>query len=80
MNPPEYLRNNEDQTVTLTITWAVGAVGLERFQLPRTEDRLVLQGQDELGEQGEEAGSSAEIMAWLKDGEDTLTLPASHFE
>jgi hypothetical protein len=79
MNPPEYLRDNESQTVTLTITWAVGIAGPERFQLLPHLDRLVLQGQDELRERGEEAGLSTDIMDWLKGGEDTLTLPASHF-
>lgn len=80
MNPPEYLYNSEDQTYTLPINWVVGVAGPERFERLPYQDRYVLRREDELREQGEEAGLSADIMDWLKGGEETLTLPASHFE
>jgi hypothetical protein len=45
------------------------------------EMRLVLVPNDELNEVGEAAGLSGEILEWLRGaGEETLTLPASHFE
>jgi hypothetical protein len=80
MNPPEYLYNNEDQTYTFLINWVVGIAGPERFQPSGLNGRHVLRREDELWEEGEEAGLSVEIMVWLKRGEETLTLPASHFE
>lgn len=80
MNPPSWLYNSDDQTYTFTINWVVGVAGQERFERLPHQDRYVLRREDELREQGEEAGLSTEIMDWLKGGEETLTLPANHFE
>jgi hypothetical protein len=79
MSPPSFL-NNDNQTVTLTITWAVGVAGPERFERLAGDDRYVLSYHDDLREQGQAAGLSPEILEWLEGGEQTLTLPASHFE
>jgi hypothetical protein len=80
MNPPPPFYNNEHQTVTLTINWAVGVAGPERFERHGAERRYLLSRGDELGEQGEAAGLSSEILEWLKHGEETLTLPVEHFQ
>jgi hypothetical protein len=79
MRPPLYLYSNNRQAVTLTINWAVGVAGPERFERRGTNDRYFLCGGDELDEQGEAAGLSSEVMEWLKYGEETLKLPAEHF-
>jgi hypothetical protein len=79
MNPPSPLYN-DNQTVTLTINWAVGVAGPERFERLAGDNRYVLSYRDDLREQGEAAGLSSEILEWLEGGEETLTLPASHFE
>jgi hypothetical protein len=32
MKPPDYLYSKDGQEVMLNITWAVGVIGLERFE------------------------------------------------
>ncbi|KAH7401733.1 hypothetical protein DE146DRAFT_754350 [Phaeosphaeria sp. MPI-PUGE-AT-0046c] len=80
MNPPVWLYNTEDHTYTFTINWVVGVAGPERFERLPFQERYVLRREDELRERGKEVGLSAEIIDWLKGGEETLTLPANHFE
>lgn len=78
MTPPQELYNG-DGTVTLTITWAVGVAGPERFERTPLARRHSLVQDDELRERGVAAGLSQEIMDWLRSGDETLTLPESHF-
>jgi hypothetical protein len=80
MSPPPPFYNNEHQSVTLTINWAVGVAGPERFERHGAAGRYFLNRGDELGEQGEATGLSSEILEWLKHGEETLTLPVEHFQ
>jgi hypothetical protein len=79
MMPPDFLYSEDGQQVTLNITWAVGVVGRERFEPTPLGRRLSLRQNDELRTQGVEWGLSQVIADWLRDGEDTLVLPASHF-
>jgi hypothetical protein len=79
MSPPSYFYNDDRQTITITINWAVGVAGPERFERRGTDGRYFLSGGDELEEQGGAAGLSSEILDWLKYGEETLTLPVEHF-
>jgi hypothetical protein len=76
MSPPEYLYSEDYRDVTLTITWAVGVAGQERFN--SLQGRHALSLDDDLCG-GEAYGLSEEILNWLKGGEDTLTLPSTHF-
>ncbi|KAF3043037.1 hypothetical protein E8E11_005034 [Didymella keratinophila] len=67
------------QQATLNITWAVSVVGRERFKPTPLGRRLSLRQDDELRAQGVDWGLSQEIADWLRDDEETLVLPASHF-
>ncbi|KAF2463503.1 uncharacterized protein BDR25DRAFT_362676 [Lindgomyces ingoldianus] len=81
MNPPQWLYSPDGATVTLRINWAVGVVGVEHFDYvedPDT-DRHSLCLDSELATNGLELGLSEVVLAWLKDGEDNLVLPATHF-
>jgi hypothetical protein len=78
MSPPEYLYSEDFRDVTLTITWAVGVAGQERFDRLPHDGRHALSLDDDLCG-GEAYGLSEEILDWLKGGQDTLTLPATHF-
>jgi len=80
MTPDQALYSNQGDTVTLTITWAIGIAGLERFHhAPFTNGRYLLRLGDDLALDGERAGLSPVVLDWLIHGEDTLTLPAGHF-
>jgi hypothetical protein len=76
MSPPECLYSEDYRDVTLTITWAVGVAGQERFN--SLQGRHALSLDDDLCG-GEAYGLSEEILNWLKGGEDTLTLLSTHF-
>jgi hypothetical protein len=79
MSPPKYFHNDDRRTITITINWAVGVAGPERFERRGTDGRYFLSGGDELEEQGGAAGLSGDILDWLKYGQETLTLPVEHF-
>jgi len=78
MNPPEEFQLSTGM-VTIDIDWAVGKAGRERFEMSPLEHRLSLIQTDELYSRGEEFGISPEVLKWLRGGEKTLELPASHF-
>ena len=75
MNPPVPFRNPNGENVVLTINWAVGVVGPERFERIMTYGRYQLCDDDELVEHGVEAGLAPEILEWLLRGGDRLSLP-----
>lgn len=79
MRPDDYLYSDDGQTVTLNITWAVGVIGRERFEPVPLSRGLSLRQYDELRTHGVQWGLSQRIADWLRSGEDTLALPASHF-
>lgn len=54
-------------------------MGPEYFESSPDGVRHSLLHEVELYNQLQEAGLSQEIFEWLTDGEDTITLPASHF-
>ena len=54
-------------------------VGRERFEPTPLGRRLSLRQGDNLRTQGVEWGLSQEIADWLRDAEETMVLPASHF-
>jgi hypothetical protein len=78
MDPPEEFRLSPGM-VTIDIDWVVGKAGRERFEMSPLEYRLSLIQTDELYLRGEEVGISPEVLKWLRGGEKSLTLPASHF-
>lgn len=78
MNPPAEYRD-DNGNVTLWITWVVGVAGVERFEQSPLGHRHSLLQSDDLYVHGEVAGLSKEILQWLRYGEDSLVLPASHF-
>ncbi|KAF1914837.1 hypothetical protein BDU57DRAFT_305812, partial [Ampelomyces quisqualis] len=79
MNPRAVFRSKDGQTVTITIIWAVGIVGPENFESARANTRHSPCNNVEMYGQLQEACLSGDIFEWLKRGEATLTLPASHF-
>ncbi|KAF2876152.1 hypothetical protein BDV95DRAFT_590327 [Massariosphaeria phaeospora] len=80
MHPDQSLYSEDGTTVTLTIIWAVLVAGPERFGLTTPPDgRHSLDEADYLHHYGRFYGLSPQIWEWLTGGEDTLTLPASHF-
>ncbi|KAF2134086.1 hypothetical protein P153DRAFT_353290 [Dothidotthia symphoricarpi CBS 119687] len=79
MSPPQGLYSADGRSVTLYINWAVGVVGVERFEPTPLARRLSLRQDDALRERGVSLGLSKEILEWLRQGEEMLTLPASHF-
>lgn len=79
MDPPHYLYSVDGQQVILNITWAVGVVGRERFESVPLGRHLSLRQDDELRTRGVLWGLSRKIAEWLRSGEETLVLPASHF-
>jgi hypothetical protein len=79
MHPDRLLYSEDKQTVTLSITWAVGIAGKERFRSPNRGRGHFLLSRDPLCKAGVATGLSQEILSWLKDGDATLVLPASHF-
>lgn len=79
MEPPNCLYSFDGQQVTLNITWAVGVIGRERFEPVPLSRGLSLRQDDELRTRGVEWGLSQQIADWLRSGEETLVLPASHF-
>jgi hypothetical protein len=82
MNPGWQLCNVNCQTVTLTITWAIGIVGPQRFDYMPNQGRQYLSRGEDLDWEGEDAGLSTVILDWLKqkNGPETLVLPVNHFE
>jgi hypothetical protein len=81
MSPGWQFYDVNGTTVTLTITWAIGIIGPERFEYLPQGNRQYLSRGEGLDWEGENAGLSTVILDWLKDknGSETLVLPLSHF-